>query len=371
MTGLRDRFGEGLLSGSSKGGSNYEKTSDIGAAIGIAAGVLALTSAVDVVHANPACGATLTVDTTLDGDLTCTTTPGLIIGAAGITLDLGGFTLSGLTCGGCHGVRIVGFDDVQIENGTIDGFEQGVRAEGVVGLELKYLEFTGQTSSHAIDILDSEDVEIKYSTFDIPVTSFLGPEAIRLESVDGVEVKNVDITGGWIGVNFACGSCDGTEDPTNGEVKDSILSENVIGVLIANSIYAGIKNNEIKEAGTVICGFCGPATIFSKGVSAGGFGVIVSGVIIEDNVIHDNEGIGIQLWDVDGSEVFGNVVTENDQHGISLIIGSTGNEVTSNLAEENGDGSIYFDMFHDGASTPNEWEGNSCLTSSGADIDCP
>lgn len=344
-----------------------------------------------------ACGATLTTDTTLDEDLTCSGT-GLVIGAAGITLDLNGFTLSGdSSAPASYGVdNTGGFDDVTIKDGAIVGFEQGIRGVGVSGLTIKDLTLTGQTSSHAIDILDSEDVEIKDTT--ISLATPFGPEAIRLESVDGVEVKNVHVDGGFIGVNFACGSCDGSEAPTNGVVKESSFANNFIGVLIANSTDANLEENEISGAVLwgIRIGFSGAVTVTGTEISESDLhdnlvgifvavpGVPTVGMKITENSVHDNTFDGMALLNLHDSEISENVVEDNGGHGIALF-DSTDNEVAENTALGNGSvGTILaffgfgipftpvFDMFqHDPNSIPNIWEENTCGTSLGTGIDCP
>ena len=86
-----------------------------------------------VAQAGPAtnafCGQTITQDTTLDGDLTCAGN-GLTISASNVTLDLGGFTISGDPSTGT-GVLVVPSGgppvrNVTIKNGTIKGFSRGV-----------------------------------------------------------------------------------------------------------------------------------------------------------------------------------------------------------------------------------------------------
>jgi parallel beta-helix repeat protein len=84
--------------------------------------------------AQPACGDVLTQDTTLAADLHCTGgsphDPALVIGADGITLDLGGHTLSGVT-----GYRIIneGHDNVTIRNGTVGSDGGSIHLIGVSG----------------------------------------------------------------------------------------------------------------------------------------------------------------------------------------------------------------------------------------------
>ncbi len=338
-----------------------------------------------------ACGAMLTSDTKLDENLSCPGTA-LEIGADGIKVDLNGFTLTNIPiAASSFGVdNTGGFDDVKIKNGAIIGFEQGIRGIGVSGFNLDNLSFFGQTSSHAIDILDSPSVKIKNSFFSMP-TAFIGPEAIRLESVDSVEVKGVTVVGGFVGVNFACGSCDGTEPKTNGKVEKSIFVRTFIGVLVANSDDATIKNNIMADGVTVICpaGFCAavPITLDAKGISIGGFGIPITGtnviknelfnndglglraidadtMNIRDNHVHSNTGDGILLDDGDTSTISKNRVTNNGGDGISLTAGSIGNAITKNRADDN----TGTDLIHDVGSSPNTWTLNSCVTKSGADI---
>lgn len=77
-----------------------------------------------------ACGAVLTADTTLTADVVGCEGSGLVIGAPGITVDLGGHTVGGLISqGGAPGqVGIddsAGFDGVVIRNGSVHNFERG------------------------------------------------------------------------------------------------------------------------------------------------------------------------------------------------------------------------------------------------------
>ena len=80
--------------------------------------------------AEPACGSTITEDTTLANDrLGCSGT-GLVIAANGVTLDLGGHTVSGSGQG--SGISFVA-PDVTVRNGRILGFESGVASHDFPG----------------------------------------------------------------------------------------------------------------------------------------------------------------------------------------------------------------------------------------------
>src|SRR5260221_10293181 len=69
------------------------------------------------------CGDTITRNLVLTGDLDCSAagTDGLHVGASGITLDLGGHTITGSGGGaGQYGIVSDGYNRVTITNGTIE-----------------------------------------------------------------------------------------------------------------------------------------------------------------------------------------------------------------------------------------------------------
>src|SRR6185503_18960422 len=75
------------------------------------------------------CGQTITQDTTLDSDLVDCPGDGVVIGAPGITLDLGGHLIDGAGFGaGFQGVDdTAGHDAVTVTGGTVQEFFDGVR----------------------------------------------------------------------------------------------------------------------------------------------------------------------------------------------------------------------------------------------------
>jgi len=90
--------------------------------------------------ASPACGDVLTADTTLTADLTCAG-EALAVAAPGVTLDLGGHTITGPGSrrGPATGVAVVAAG-VRVRNGTIRDFGSGVTSSAgqthVTGLRL-------------------------------------------------------------------------------------------------------------------------------------------------------------------------------------------------------------------------------------------
>jgi len=341
------------------------------AVVGLVAAFMALTGAPTVAQAADCggavaciCGDTVIEDTVLTGNLNCVGTKGLIIGADGVTLDLGGFTVAGTAAGFAHGIENAGnqtsdpapggFDGVTVRNGTVVGFEQGIRAAKVDSFTIEHVTVTGQTSSSAIDILDSESVTIKDSVVFIATVSE-AIDAIRLESVISATVENVAVNGGNVGVNFACGVCDGSEPPTTGQIKNSTFANNGNGILLANTTDAKVTEN-------VVTNSAGSSILVGLGFLAG-FPSITK-VEISKNVVTGGGGNGILLVKTSDSKVSENRVSVNAGDGIRLILDSTGNEISKNTSTGNGGD----DLSHDGGSTPNTWKENVCVTKSGADI---
>jgi parallel beta-helix repeat protein len=71
------------------------------------------------------CGATITVDTTLTGNLRCPG-DGLVVAADGVTLDLAGHTVAGSGTG--SGITVTGAN-VTVTNGVVTRFQQGLDVE--------------------------------------------------------------------------------------------------------------------------------------------------------------------------------------------------------------------------------------------------
>ena len=90
-------------------------------------------SGADVAFAALACGQTVTADTTLDRDLEGCAEDGLIIGAAGVTLDLNGHWITGSAVGSTGSGVLIAADDATVRNGRVAGFSVGVAADAQQG----------------------------------------------------------------------------------------------------------------------------------------------------------------------------------------------------------------------------------------------
>ena len=74
------------------------------------------------------CGQIVTTNAVLTQDLTCPGSSGVIVGAAGITIDLKGFTLTGDRSASHYGVLDGSYSHVKVENGAVRNFYDGIDA---------------------------------------------------------------------------------------------------------------------------------------------------------------------------------------------------------------------------------------------------
>jgi large repetitive protein len=106
--------------------------------------------------AQVACGSVITQNTKLSGDLTNCPANGIVIGASGITLDLGGYTIDGAGAGAGNGVdNTAGYTGVIIKNGRIREFTTGVNLENAT--ENRVRDLWVADNDDGIFLLDSDD----------------------------------------------------------------------------------------------------------------------------------------------------------------------------------------------------------------------
>jgi len=319
---------------------------------------------------NVFCGQILTQDTKMDGDLTC---PGLVTFAAlimntdNVTLDLGGFTITGDSDTDA-GVFLDPLTGITIKNGTIQDFQVNVFAVAPVRLKLSDLIIKNHTVNGVQFTEGGEDVVIRNSSFLAPAASCdAGTSAIVFVGVTNLDVNNVDVHGGTSAVQIDCLSCEGLglETPNTGKIRNSTFTETNTGMSIVNTTDLTVSNNHFSNTVSSAC-FGGDAINLAAVGSAPR-----TGIKIRNNFIHDNVN-GISIGDlVAGAEISGNQIRDNSSFGISLCgsseTPSTGNLIKNNITFGNGVDLAHCEFF----GLPNTWKNNSCETKEGADIpDC-
>jgi parallel beta-helix repeat protein len=201
------------------------------------------------------CGQTITANTVVSNDLTNCPHHGLVIGADGITLDLGGHTIDGNSSGTGHGVLSDGFDNVKIQDGTLRDFSHGLMITGHadgnrVANVRAYHNFAG-----GIHVLESDEAAIAGSTS----VGNVGP-GIEFEKSDGGRVTNSTANGNLLdGVRATAAnelSIAGTTTVSNGanglsvgagslgvEISASVASSNDLDGVRVLEPTAKVKNS--------------------------------------------------------------------------------------------------------------------------------
>jgi hypothetical protein len=208
------------------------------------------------------CGTVVTQDITLDADIGGCSDAGLIVGAAGVTIDLGGHTVSGTSISGGNPAQVgiddsAGYDAVVIRNGVVRDFGgaavrlTAVDRATVSGLDLSFGQFgiemaggsgnrlIGNTVSSApvgIGVFGtaapSRDNVVSGNTVSSANTAGI---ALRYGAITGtrVEDNDVSVTFGvdrW-GAAIAVGARWTTGE---GDIRGTLVRRNVMHELYAN-----------------------------------------------------------------------------------------------------------------------------------------
>jgi len=106
-----------------------------------------------VLAAQPACGDTLTANTTLTADLDCSAYAGtaLTLGKNSIKLNLGGHTLTGYAGDDSYVAVYTTHKYTTITNGTITDAGYGIETDGAVGTTISSLTINGEAASAFTD----------------------------------------------------------------------------------------------------------------------------------------------------------------------------------------------------------------------------
>jgi hypothetical protein len=316
------------------------------------------------------CGAVLTSDTTLTADLLDCPGHGLVIGADGITVDLGGHVVAGSLDG--SGIdNSAGHDDVTVRNGTVREFARGVHLVGadrnrILGLQLADMReagilVVGGGSGNRIEGNEIRDTSGGGGTAAIKVGT--GPGTVRGTVIrrntlryndNGVEV-GAAATGTLVEANTLVGNT-GTGVRIAGDrtvVRANLIDSDWpraftdVGVLVepgaratrveANAIFrfafAGIDDSgrDTVVILNLLDGQLDPDT------RVGLFGGILvrpeaRRALVQANVVLRTAGDGIRV-DSPATTITGNVANDNFDYGIEAVPGVTdggGNRASGN-----------------------------------------
>lgn len=272
--------------------------------------LLALT-AEQAIASHASCGAIITTDTRLDRDLVGCQGDGLVIGAAGITLDLNGHTVSGTGVG--TGIDdSAGHDRVRIINGTVTAFSNGIVLIGASSSRLTDLTVTDNASG-GISLVDGSDA----NRVERNVVSGNRLDGIFLFASDHNTIERNSVTGNDpAGISLVEGSDDN-------RVQRNTLSQNTIGIAVGVSQRNKIEHNSLP-------------------------GNAIIGIVLDqshDNAIGKNSVSGSDLYGIllsasSDNRIFKNTAAANGVDGILVENGSTGTLLKRNTATHNRDDGI-------------------------------
>jgi parallel beta-helix repeat protein len=192
------------------------------------------------------CGDVIIQDTTLDSDLVDCPGDGIVIGADGVTLDLGGHMIGGAgdpflaqTIGVSVGEYPSGVSGVTIENGSVQDFSFGVALESARAVTVRNL--TIPSAGTAVDSARGQQNRIERNLIygaSISVADLAGTVVDR----NVLSAGSIEVTGGAhtvVSRNYVAESLRGvriSESADNTVIRNTVTG-NVTGIWATNSAY--------------------------------------------------------------------------------------------------------------------------------------
>ncbi|MGI9079761.1 MAG: right-handed parallel beta-helix repeat-containing protein [Acidimicrobiales bacterium] len=239
-------------------------------------GMVALAGPASAVTLN--CGDTVTSSVTLSNDLGPCTGNGLVIGASGITLNLGGHTITGsnttnTTSNEQVGILIQGMRNVIVQNGTVTGFDAGVAI--TKGSKNQVINVTAHDNINHSSLVNAPGAATNHCNFG---------DGIVVTGSNNNIIKN--------NTAFHNGPFDGIAMVGNSD--NNIVS--------GNKVYDQTVSNELPPAGSGNNGPCGPFSATPTGAGR----------------LHQDIGIRVEGPGANNNTVVANIVSDNQLNGISI-----------------------------------------------------
>lgn len=287
------------------------------------------------------CATVVTDDTVLQADVGPCARNGLIVGADGITVDLGGHRIFGFAgpsptdphglVGNAAGVRLPMRTGVTVKNGTISDFDAGVVING-----------GGSNTVSGITARDNIGVDEQSSFLGDGIVLFnstnnriVDNQVIHNGHYDGIGVLGPGSDGNVVEGNVVEDNIGSGRDPAsrtgqgiifNGfevpDANDSISNSRVEANIVRRNGSAGISNTNTAD------GVIRSNVVENNGVTnAGGNGIgaqvttlldadLVTELLIQHNEIHGNAENGIQMYFGGGNKVLDNDAANNNTAGV-------------------------------------------------------
>jgi hypothetical protein len=257
----------------------------------------------DETGADFVCGDTVNERCTFNGDMSCDSGHGLIVGANGITIDGAGYTLDGVSSDAC------------------DGF--GVQRSGIYGkscsdIEIKDLEIKNFCNGIYFRYTEEDGIPLERITIDNCEVHHNGGDTGGDNSVHGIKLIGVfDSVIKNCAVHHNIGEGDSCEGGGNGIFLKGISGYGAWDNIIThNGIYDNTKGGFFTKM------MCTDTEVsYNKLWGNGQGGIILRCMKSETHDIHDNE-----IW---------------DNYGSGIFVGGPDNVVRDNIVRDNKNGSEY------------------------------
>ena len=253
----------------------------------------------------PACGDVITTDTVLTADLVCdASTDGLVIAADGVTLDLGGHTISGpgAYATSFAAVRATGRAHVTVTNGIVTGYQAGVVLNETWDSTVSKLSVT--ENDQGVNLAGGGRHLVTQNS-----VSQNGRDGIRLGLSTGNAVTQNVLDGNTWGISVADFS------------SNNVISRNAVSNSRSNGLgaFGGAMGTSFQQ-NTVTASW-------SDGIAVAGD---TSGTTLSQNKSNGNGGNG---FTVSKSAVVKNTAVNNAGHGIVAAASTDGggNKAAGNL----------------------------------------
>ncbi len=339
----------------------------------------------DVRAASDLCGQTITTSITFSADQNCTGN-GLIVGADGVTIDLGGFTLTGDRGSSDLGITSIGHSQVVIRNGTVRNFDQGIFISG--GGETTSVKMTNvivrdnvhEGANIAIGVatvthsafIDNGGSGVFFQGFSdkgslIASSAFVGNGGAGFQISGGSKSKltGLTATGNSVGVVLNGANLSFRSSAVAANTTDGVVLIANGSITIAKTVIVGNLRDGVRVTNTI-----GTSVIASNVIGGNGANGVhlvndSSDVSIVGNRLIGNAVDGVKVESTAANLVKGNTAVGNGGSGFSTTNAVT--TFTKNVANANGGGIFASTAIDGGGNTARANVGTQCSSA----IACP
>jgi parallel beta-helix repeat protein len=291
------------------------------------------------------CGDTITAGTTLDSDLVNCPNNGIVIGADDITLDLNGNAIDGdgTEFAGCAneevcdaGVANDGHDGVIVRDGSVRGFEIGVRVVGAKENRVLNISSTRHAFAAVVVASSSRSVIRGSSLSD---NSTPDGNGIHLGGAHHVRiVRNMIRDNPGRGIRL--------RDSNKNLIKKNVFSRNRRAIVMEGANRNKVQRNRVREGGGILVSKTGDRNVIVRNRVVGARDSIAIDKgrdnLIADNVVDRARGAGIRIGRTrpprggDDNVVRENLVKRSGGDGFLVPKENDSNVLTRNVARRSG-----------------------------------